>query len=325
MSSEDLLAKFDEMVKRFKQEFNEIIEGERAKMKAEVEAYKAEKLRMKAVEVSDDEIINLNVGGKKMTTKRSTLCQVEGSLLASMFSGRWEDSLARDEDGRIFFDFNPQYFVYILDYLRARTIATAENPAPLPKVAEDQVKHFGNLVEYLGLGDEIVSPEIVPPEKFNLHSTGVILEEGGKVAVHDSTSGHKYVLGENTYQQGIVRRKLKIKSFQNNNWMVVGVTKGDVVPQNDTSHNSPGCYGWALGSNGHQGVWKEGSFTPDTTLRNLTKEGDTVEFVLDCDAAKLSLHLPTGQQFHLDLPKSQTWRLHVNFHGANDKIRIVEA
>jgi hypothetical protein len=208
MSSEDLLAKFDEMVKRFKQEFNEIIEGERAKMRAEVEAYKAEKLRMKAVEVSDDDIINLNVGGKKMTTKRSTLCQVEGSLLASMFSGRWEDSLARDEDGRIFFDFNPQYFVYILDYLRARTIATAENPAPLPKVAEDQVKHFSNLVEYLGLGDEIVMSvgetneivptEIVPLEKFNLHSTGVTLEEGGKVAVHDSTRSHKYVLGENT-------------------------------------------------------------------------------------------------------------------------------
>jgi hypothetical protein len=325
MSSEDLLAKFDEMVKRFKQEFNEIIEGERAKMRAEVEAYKEEKLRMKAIEVSDDDMINLNVGGKKMTTKRSTLCQVEGSLLASMFSGRWEDSLARDEDGRIFFDFNPQYFVYVLDYLRARTIATAENPAPLPKVAEDQVKHFGNLVEYLGLGDEIVPPEIVPPEKFNLHSTGVTLEEGGKVAVHDSTQSHKYILGENTYQQGIVRRKLNIESFRNNYWMQVGVTKGDVVPQNDTSYKWPGSYGWTLGSSGGQGVWKEGSYTRDTTLVNLTKQGDTVELVLDCDAAKLSLYLPTGQQFHVDLPKSQTWRLNVCLLGANDRIRIVEA
>ena len=324
MSSEDLLAKFDEMVKRFKQEFNEIIEGERAKMRAEVEAYKAEKLRMKAVEVSDDDIINLNVGGKKMTTKRSTLCQVEGSLLTSMFSGRWEDSLARDEDGRIFFDFNPQYFVYILDYLRARTIATAENPAPLPKVAEDQVKHFSNLVEYLGLGDEIVPPEIVPPEKFKLHSTGVTLQEDCKVAVHDSTSGHKYVLGENTYQQGIVRRKLKIESFQSNNWMLVGVMKGDVVPRNnDHSYGHAGSYGWTLGNSGQ--VYKEGACTHDDGLKNLTKQGDTVELVLDCDAEKLSLHFPSGQQFHIDLPKSQTWRLHVNLHGANDKIRIVEA
>ena len=57
---------------------------------------------------------------------------------------------------------------------------------------------------------------------------------------------------------------------------------------------------------------------------NLTKQGDTVELVLDCDAAKLSLHLPTGQQFYIDLPKAQTWKLHVNLYNANDKIRIME-
>ena len=32
MSGEDLLAKFDDLVKRFRNEFNDIIEGERAKM-----------------------------------------------------------------------------------------------------------------------------------------------------------------------------------------------------------------------------------------------------------------------------------------------------
>ena len=122
-----------------------------------------------------------------------------------------------------------------------------------------------------------------------------------------------------------MRRKLKIESFQNNHWMLVGVTKGDVVPQGDHSYGWLGSYGWSLGSSGSQGVWKEGPFTKDTTLHNLTKQGDTVELVLDCDAAKLSLHLPTGQQFHIDLPKSQTWRLHVNLFSANDKIRIVEA
>ena len=151
MSSDDILAKFDEMVK--------LVESEKAKMKAEIEAYESEKLRMKGVEVSDDDIINLNVGGEKITTKRSTLCQVQGSLLASMFSGRWEKSLARDENGRIFFDFNPQYFVFILDYLRAKKISTPQNPAPLPKVPEEQVKNFNNLVEYLGLSDEFV-PDI---------------------------------------------------------------------------------------------------------------------------------------------------------------------
>ncbi len=325
MSNVDLMSKFDEIVKRFKKEFDQIVEEERAKMTQEIEAYKAEKLRMKAVVVSDDDIINLNVGGTKMTTKRSTLCQVKGSLFSSMFSGRWETSLARDEDGRIFFDFNPQYFVLILDYLRGKAIATPENPVPLPKVPDDQVKSFNNLIEYLGLSDEIVLAPIAPPEKFNLHSTGVTLQEDGKVAVHDATQRFKYVLGNNVYHQGIVRRKLKIESFQNNHWMLVGMVKGDVVPQNDNSYNWPGSYGWGLGCSGGQGVSKEGSYTGDTTLMNLIKQSDTVELVLDCDAAKLSLHLPTGQQFHIGLPKAQTWKLHVNLYGASDRIRIMEA
>ena len=68
---------------------------------------------------------------------------------------------------------------------------------------------------------------------------------------------------------------------------------------------------------------KDGSRTNDDALKNLTKQGDTVELVLDCDAAKLSLHLSTGQQFHIEIPKSQTWRLNVNFLFDNDKIRIM--
>ena len=151
MSCTDLLSKFDDLVKGFNEEFDEIVEGERAKMKAEIEAYQAEEQRMKAGDVSDDDIILLNVGGQKFTSTRSTLCQVEGSLLATMFSGRWEDSVKRDQDGAVFFDVNPLYFGYILDYLRAKKIATPENPAPLPEVPQNQEKSFSNLVEYLGL------------------------------------------------------------------------------------------------------------------------------------------------------------------------------
>jgi hypothetical protein len=291
-------------------------------MKAELDAYNAEKQRMKAVVVSDNDIIELNVGGHKLTTKRSTLCQVEGSLLASMFSGRWEDSLERDKDGAIFFDFNPQYFLVILECLRAKKIATRENPAPLPKVPEDQEKNFNNLLEYLGLSDEIVPAEIIPSEKFNQHSSGVSLDEGGKVAVHGTHTGAEYVLGENFYQQGTVHLKIKVESFKNTNtWMSVGIVKADVVLPNNNSYAWSGSYGWILGQFGQ--VWKVGSWTTDNALRNVTKQGDTVELVLDFDAAKLSLHLPTGQQFHIAIPKSQTWRLNVTLNGPNDRLRIM--
>jgi hypothetical protein len=103
--------------------------------------------------------------------------------------------------------------------------------------------------------------------------------------------------------------------------MLVGTVKADVVPPNNNSFSWPDSYGWGLGQLGQ--VWKDGSGTNDSTVSNLTKQGDTVELVLDCDAAKLSLHLPTGQQFHIDIPKSQTWRLNVNMLNANDRLRIM--
>ena len=332
MSCSDLLTKFDDLVKRFTQEFTEIIKGERVKLKAELDEYNAEKQKMKAIDVSDDDIISLNVGGQKFTTTRSTLCQVEGSLLSTMFSGRWEDGLKRDQDGAVFFDFNPEYFNYILKYLRTKKIVTPKKPAELPKVPPDDLKNFTALVECLGLGDEIVGSadetnkvvpaEIVRSEKFNLHGPKITIQKEGKVAVHSSNPGHEYVVGENIYQQGVVHVKLKLESLENNAWLLVGIVKEDSVQQrNSNSYQWPGSYGWAPGTSGE--VWKNGSRTTDNLFKNLVKQGDTVELVLDCDAAKLSLHCRTGQTFYIDLPKSQTWKLHVNLYWRNDKICII--
>jgi hypothetical protein len=182
-------------------------------------------------------------------------------------------------------------------------------------------KNFNNLLEYLGLS-EIVPAEKVPSEKFNQHSSNVVtLEEGGTVAVHSPNNGHSYVLGENVYQQGIVHLKMNLESFKYNYWMLVGIVKADVVPPNNNSYSWPDSYGWILGQHGQ--VVKHGSRTIDNALSNVTKQGDTVELVLDCDAAKLSLHVPTGQQFHIEIPRSQTWRLNVDLREANDNVRII--
>ena len=321
MSSENLLAKFDQLAQRFQQEFQELIEEERAKLKAEIDEYNAEKERMKALTVNDNDIIHLNIGGQKLTTKRSTLCQVENSLLATMFSGRWEESLERDQDGAVFLDFNPQYFVLILDYLREKKIAQPEKPIPLPKVSDDELERFNNLLQYLGLNDEIVPKQITPSEKFGQHSSGVTVQESGTVAVKGPEKDFRYILGENLYQRGIVNLKLKLESFQSNSCMFVGMVKGDVIPPNNLSCGWRGSYGWGLGRSGQ--IWKDGSGTYETTLNNVTIQGDTVDLVLDCDAAKLSLHLSDRPQFHIEIPKSQTWRLNVSLYGRNDKIRIM--
>lgn len=66
-----------------------------------------EKMTMEELAASASPIVNLNVGGEIITTLRATLTLAEGSLLATMFSGKWEDKLMKDANGHIFLDYDP--------------------------------------------------------------------------------------------------------------------------------------------------------------------------------------------------------------------------
>ncbi|CAM4755073.1 unnamed protein product [Rotaria magnacalcarata] len=73
----------------------------------------------KISESLDDDIIELNVGGEKISTLRSTLTAVPKSKLAKMFMKNHESKLnLRDNMGTVFFDYNPVQFKYLLDQLR---------------------------------------------------------------------------------------------------------------------------------------------------------------------------------------------------------------
>ena len=115
--------------------------------------------------------------------------------------------------------------------------------------------------------------EVVQNEKFNVCSSGITVQENGKVAVHDSSIGRKYVLGENVYQRGIVRFKLKLESFHNNHWIMVGILKAEIVPDDKNSFSWTGSNGWSLGNYGQ--VYNKGSHTYNDSLKKLSKQGDT--------------------------------------------------
>lgn len=70
---------------------------------------------------SRNEVLLLNVGGKSMSTYRSTLTQYEGSMLATMVSDRWTEGCTQD-DGSLFLDMDPDLFKEILTALRHRAI-----------------------------------------------------------------------------------------------------------------------------------------------------------------------------------------------------------
>ena len=126
----------------------ESLDRERQELQREREALEKEKTIMNSLEEGSVDLVELNIGGELVTVRRSTLCLVEGSLLATMFSGRWEESLVRDSSGRVFLDFDPKQFLVALNHLRHITYADTGfdcTLVPQPKTA------FWDMVEYLGL------------------------------------------------------------------------------------------------------------------------------------------------------------------------------
>jgi len=167
-----------------------------------------EGLEQRLVAIADgvSDVLDLNVGGQHISTTRTVLCSAEGSLLAGMFSGNFDDGLKKDKEGRIFLDVDPLLFSKILSHLRLRRIASPDSPAPLPHVADDMRAEYDMLVKYFGLesfmyGDAGSSGNVF--EKM-AELTGVDqakLQTGGLVKISLSSTGgvpasnHEEVLG----------------------------------------------------------------------------------------------------------------------------------
>lgn len=70
-------------------------------------------------DVTGNDLVSINMGGEKfVTVKRSLLWQFEGTMLERMFSGRHEDTMDRDSQGRVFFDYSPHVMMPLIDFLR---------------------------------------------------------------------------------------------------------------------------------------------------------------------------------------------------------------
>ncbi|CEM05762.1 unnamed protein product [Vitrella brassicaformis CCMP3155] len=59
---------------------------------------------------SGDDMLELNVGGSQSCVRRKHLTSIEGTVLAALFSGRWDGRLIRDADNRIFIDMESEAF-----------------------------------------------------------------------------------------------------------------------------------------------------------------------------------------------------------------------
>jgi hypothetical protein len=89
--------------------------------------------------VTDEDLVEINAGGRIIVAKRSTLTQMQGSRIEALFSGRWDKKLMRDGHGRIFLDVDPTCFQTIVDYLNEMTISSKDSP-PSPPSVDDEHK-----------------------------------------------------------------------------------------------------------------------------------------------------------------------------------------
>ncbi|KAL3941591.1 MAG: hypothetical protein SGARI_000547 [Bacillariaceae sp.] len=99
------------------------------------------------------DVVHLNVGGTPILVLRRTLTQVDGSLLASMFSGRWDENLEKDSDGRFFIDQDYEVFKLLISFLRELGSQTENTKPPqppqLPTPREQNT--FNTMLDYFGM------------------------------------------------------------------------------------------------------------------------------------------------------------------------------
>ncbi|XP_071118482.1 uncharacterized protein [Haliotis cracherodii] len=84
--------------------------------------------------MQDSKVVDINVGGRHLTTSLSTLTKYPDSMLAAMFSGR--HPVAKDKDGRYFIDVDGDVFVHILNFLRFGKMPPPERAQEVNEYAE---------------------------------------------------------------------------------------------------------------------------------------------------------------------------------------------
>ena len=204
--------------------------------------------------------------------------QAEGSALAARFSGRWEQCVDHDDEGRVFLDFDPYCFQQILFYLRSCTIRS-NAVVPLPEVEASKRNAYLDLVKYLALED-YMGYCTVNSLRFLQASPGVQITNDGRHA-KAAVPGIKYrsiVVGPTIDDVGY----LKCKMHHVANWMFLGIGQ-DINLASETNYSTSTSYGWS--KNKYQ--WTKGTHMSAPSVH--WSNGDWVLIKADLRSGRLSM------------------------------------
>ena len=124
----------------------EIFMREAKRLRREQEAIDSVSKKLEHVHFSST--VKLNVGGHHFTTSLQTLTKDPNSMLAAMFSGKFE--MKPSEDGTFFIDRDGTHFLFILNYLRNGELILPEG-ATFLKELEAEAKFY----QIQGILDEL--------------------------------------------------------------------------------------------------------------------------------------------------------------------------
>lgn len=302
------------------------LEAEKMALEKEKATIESEKAMMENAKVERSDIIEINVGGEAIIQcRRQTLCLAPDTMFTYMFSGRWKDSIPRDDKGRVFFDHDPELIRLIINHLRIKQIENPEQPVGPPKIPKGKKRELICLLRYFGLfsfffGD---SGDFKVANLEFAHVNSTLL----RTVKHDSTElklqynggGHSFAaLGPPLRSQVVSCWKIVIDNLPNNSaWLFLGIIGGVAGGVSETSYGQACSHGWATQSqvycsgrsHRHMGGWSG------------FENGEELHFC--CGNSKLSMYsVHKNKTFHMEVQGLKQAFIHFNFNNSGTRISV---
>jgi hypothetical protein len=283
---------------------------------------------LSAANISNDYIIEIDAGGKVIKALRSTLTLAPESMFSYMFSGRWEDTLIRDDCGRVFLDHDPELIELIVNFLRTKKIENQSSKTiKSSKIPDGKKDEFESLLHYFGLTDFFYPPPVFFPLDIGdvVHPNGYLVDlTKSENKIHFSKvngKGHCFVAckpyldtsGEGSFW------KVTIDVLPGDRWVYLGII-GNIGASNARC-GDPTSYGWAGGIGGAQ-VWIGGlSRGGDSRWTNYIR-GECLYFQLKSNKLTMfSVH--KNKKFTIDIATTvPAYHIHFNLYDVGTKLTL---
>ncbi len=159
---DNFLKKFDEQIQKLNDE-EKCLRERLGDVESKIQNCVAENGNVE--NISDNDTVEINAGGKIVAVKRGTLTQIKGTRLEALFSGRWDNKLLRDNSGKIFIDVNGDCFQSIVDYLNELSISSEEDRPELPSMDREYEHILNHQIDLFGLKHHFLDSNIIKTQE----------------------------------------------------------------------------------------------------------------------------------------------------------------